>query len=153
MILEGRNDHHGFFRRIGQMKIENDRILAPEIVHESGQMPADSVVFEGKHIPLSLYTDIALFTGRREVARRHKRQPHHRFRNLAVLFKIQQGNAVHRHIPVMVNGQRQGKPIRTDGIIIPLFDPPAFRRNLPAVIRFDQFRSVSGFHQLSPIIM
>ena len=128
-------------------------LFPAEPLHKSGKMPAFAVVFEIQGITLPGCLNIPLPTARRQIPLLQERQADHRLGDLAVLLKIQQGNAVHRHITVMVDRQGQREAVCADRVIIPFLDPQAICLDLAPVVSFDQFRRVSGFDQPSLLVV
>ena len=76
MIPEGRDDDHGFFRRVSQRQVEGDSAVLCETVHMAVKVTGEPVVVKGKLIVFSGDTDISLFAGGRQGALREGGKAH-----------------------------------------------------------------------------
>ena len=153
MIPVGRDDDHGFRRGVGQGQVETDDILARKAVHPAGKTADGAVVFEGELVVLAGNADIALHAGGRQGSLCEGGQVDPGSGDLAVCFKVQQGNAVHGHIAVVVDGQGQGETVAADGVIIPFLDPPRPGGDPGTVVGFDQFGGVTRLDETAVFIM
>ena len=115
----------------------------------SVKMPRFPVIVKAYSISFSVDPDITGCGGEGEIPLRDERHGHPGRRDLAVLFKIKEGDTVHCHIAVICHGEGQGKPGCTDAVIIPFLQPERGSLDKGTVILTDLGKCVSLFDQVS----
>ena len=153
MIPVGCDDDHGFRRSIGERQVKGNGLILMEAIHPAVQVTPDAVVVKGYFIIPAGYAQIALRAGRGQGTLREEGEVHPGGCDLGIRGEIQQGDAVHGHISVVVDRQRQRKAVTADAVVIPFLDPQRVCGHPPAVVGFDQFRRVAGLGEAAFFVM